>query len=227
MMNGLLGQRADQLTGMLAERFPANKTLEQVSGEYTAALVVKPGQPVPVNQAVQANTMFVREAAAALVDDFKKVELWISLKAPPISDGNNFGAEVQSCVLAEIKEVRTAVEAFIGGADVYHKARGEGIEKLGASASTSTDTNTEKSNDEDGEGKKTSKTSSSSKTNESVKTSTPIADLAVYVVALDVKQYHTCKSQATSIRNAYLKTQVLLTKNMKKLVDPRGEGGAG
>ena len=69
-------------------------------------------------------------AGAQVSEDFKKVELWICLKAPPISDGNNFGADVQNCVLGELKAMRHGIEGFLGGADAYHWARAIGIEKL-------------------------------------------------------------------------------------------------
>jgi hypothetical protein len=153
-----------------------------------------------------------------------KVELWICLKAPAISDGNNFGADVQNCVLAEIKTMRHGIEGFLGGADAYHWARGIGVEKLVRDASTETSTSSNTTDETEGD-KKTSKASTSTSKKENSKASPPIADFVSYAVAIDVKQYQSTKSQLTSLRNCYLKAHALVTKNMKKLADPRGDGG--
>ena len=97
-MHGLFLQRAEQVNAVLTEHYPV-KQLSQLDAEYRAALsaALAASPAPPVNEKVVALTALVREAAAQVSEDFKKVELWICLKTPPISDGNNFGAEVQNC----------------------------------------------------------------------------------------------------------------------------------
>ena len=46
-------------------------------------------------------------------------------------------------------------------------------------------------------------------------------------MCLDVRQYHLVFNHLTDLRNNYLKAHVLFAKNMKRLTDPRGEGGDG
>ena len=73
--------------------------------------------------------------------------------------------------------------------------------------------------------KKTSKTSASTKT--TTNKPEPYADYTAYLVAVDVRQYHQVFMHLTDLRNNYVKAQVLFSKNMKRLSDPRGEGEDG
>merc|ERR1712106_542245 len=45
-----------------------------------------------------------------------------------------------------------------------------------------------------------------------------------YVAALDAKEYHACYSKLVDVRNTYVKANLAMSKNGKKLNDPRGEG---
>ena len=52
----------------------------------------------------------------------------------------------------------------------------------------------------------------------------PLADYVKQVAALDVKEYHASYLKLTDMRNAYFKTHLLMSKNKKRLADPRGDG---
>merc|ERR1712070_492548 len=81
-----LEERSLELSGIIAANFPP-KTLEQVGAEFEAqASSAEQGKP---NTTVAKLSMLVREQAAISVDDFKSAEMWIALKAPAVSDGNN------------------------------------------------------------------------------------------------------------------------------------------
>ena len=218
LLGSAFEERSEEINGLIGAHF-APKTLDAVAQEFAAAAAQSP-HSTATNEAVAALASVVREAAARAVDDFKKVELWIALKAPPISDGNNFGADVQNFVSAEIKKMRHAADAMVDGASNYHWQRGLGIEKLASEANTET---SKGKVEEKEDGKTTVKTSESTK--ETSKASPPIGDFVRYTVALDVKQYHASYSQLCSLRDYYLKAHVLLQKNMKRLLDPRGDGG--
>merc|ERR1712196_301782 len=66
---------------------------------------------------------------------------------------------------------------------------------------------------------KSSKTEKSSSKEEP-----PLADYVKQVAALDVKEYHASYLKLTDMRNAYFKTHLLMSKNKKRLADPRGDG---
>jgi len=164
----------------------------------------------------------LREEAAVAVHSFRQAEMWLRMKSPVISDGNNFGVDVQNWVLEEIKKMREAMEAMGTTVKDYHWARASGVEKI--AGDTKAVNESSKTDDDDGE-KKTSKTSASNKT-----TSTkpePYADYTAYLTAVDVKQYHTVFSQLTAVRNSYITAHCIFSKNMKRLNDPRGEGEDG
>lgn len=54
-----------------------------------------------LNAEVMRLCSIVRQHAAAAVDEFRNAEMWLAMKAPSISDGNNFGVDVQNFVSAE------------------------------------------------------------------------------------------------------------------------------
>ena len=215
-MGSAFEERSEAINGLIGTHF-APKTLDAVAREFAAAAVQS---GAATNETVAELASVVREAAAQAVDDFKKVELWIALKAPPISDGNNFGADVQNFVAAELKKMRHSADAMVDGASNYHWQRGLGIEKLANEANTETSKAT---SEEKEDGKTTTKNVESTK--ETCKSSPPIGDFVRYTVALDVKQYHAAYSQLCSLRDYYLKAHTLIQKNMKRLLDPRGDGG--
>ena len=61
---------------------------------------------------------------------FRDAEMWIRLKAPAVSDGNNFGVDVQNFVLGEVQHMRAAMEAMTTTGRDYHWSRAQGLEKL-------------------------------------------------------------------------------------------------
>jgi len=149
--------------------------------------------------------------------------MWLRIKTPSVSDGNNFGVEVQNYVITELAAMRTAVDGFTTTGKDYHWGRASGLDKLYAENKESSEKSetTEVVDAKPAEVKKvTSSKSSSSK---------PVAhaDYAAYLVDTDVKQYHTCFNQLSEIRNNYIKAHLLFAKNLKRLTDPRGEGEDG
>merc|ERR1712227_720011 len=73
------------------------------------------------------------------------------------------------------------------------------------------------------EGDKT--TVKSSKTEKSSsKDEPPLADYVKQVAALDVKEYYAAYMKLSDMRNAYFKMHLLMSKNKKRLADPRGDG---
>merc|ERR1719488_401165 len=217
-----LPDHARRIASLLSTHFPA-QTLDAVHAAMRPA--VKEG-PV-VNAKVSELNSILREEAAVAAAQFRACEMWLRLKAPAVSDGNNFGVDVQNYVLGELQSMRTSMEAMVTSGRDYYWSRGNGLDKLFGEDKTSTSQkeDTNKSEDNDGE-KKSEKTSKSTSTSTSKTTSKPPAypDYYEYVVCVDVRQYHLVFNHLTDMRNNYLKAHVLFAKNMKKLSDPRGEG---
>lgn len=211
-----LEERSLELSGLIAANFPP-KTLEQVGAEFEAQ--ASSAEP---NASVAKLSLLVREQAAISVDDFKSAEMWIALKAPAVSDGNNFGVDVQNYVAGELKTMRLAIMAFVDSAGNYHWQRGLGIEKYieGNENESSESQTTETEGD-----KTTVKSSKSSKT--SNKKTPKAMDYQRHVNCLDVKQYFSAYTMLVDMRNCYAKAHALFAKNQKRLADPRGDGGEG
>jgi len=216
-IDSMIGQAA-RLADVLAANFPA-VTLEQVAAEFAKAPVSK-----EANAKVAKLSALLREEAALAASTLRSAEMWIHLKSPAVSDGNNFGVDVQNYILGEVKALRTATEAMTTSGKDYHWARAQGLDKVVAEekATVEKSSNAE-AEAKDGEPeKKTTKTT----TNEKTTTSTPsvCADYKEYVVSVDVRQYHAVFLQLTDLRHSYLRAHLLFSKNLKRLADPRGEG---
>jgi len=204
------------LTEAIGTNFPA------VSLDEVAASFAK----IPDSQAANANIAklgsLVREEAAIGSTMFRNAEMWLRIKSPAISDGNNFGVDVQNYVLSELEKMRATMEGMVSGGKDYHWGRAAAIDKLfcDEKAETSSSESTEV------EGDKTTAKKSSSTSKKSGKPAA-YADYKAYLTEVDVKQYTTCFNQLTEIRNNYLRAHLLFSKNMKRLGDPRGEGEDG
>lgn len=205
----------------LAEHLVKNppKSLVEVAKEM-APLV--DGAKTSTNPKCAALAEQVREEAAIATAAFRAAEMWLKLKSPSVSDGNNFGVDVQNYVISELVAMRTQMDAFIIASRDYHYSRAEGVGKL--FAGNKSDESTSESS-EVADGKTTKK--STTKTEKNASTPPGQADYKSYIVGLDVKAYHTAFDSLTDIKNNYLKAHVLFAKNMKRLADPRGEGEDG
>jgi len=223
---GAMLDNANALTAEIASSFPP-MSLDEVHAKFAKAPKaedVKGG--VGLNPDVVKLCGKVRQHAAAAVEEFHNAQMWLYMKVPSVSDGNNFGVDVQNYVNTEIGAMITKLEAMLGALSDYHWQRGTGIEKLpGSKSSESTTNESTETEDKDGEKKTTSKTSKASSTKASKEIG--VEDFVQYTIALDVKAYHKAYLQLTEIRNCYVKASALFTKNMKRLADPRGEGEDG
>jgi len=198
----------------------AGKTLEAVQNEFAKKLIAS-GKLSSENAEVSKLHSIAREQAVLSVSDFRKMEMWLAFKTPPVSDGNNFGVEVQSFVCTELKTMRQAMQTMVDGVSNYHWQRASALEKMGGeSKESSTSESTEKDND-----KTTVKSSTTSKTTN--KDEPAMRDYVLHTAALDAREYHNVYCHLVDISNCYLKAHLLFVKNSKRLADPRGEGGDG
>jgi hypothetical protein len=207
-----LGGRAAEVQALVLANFPP-KTLADVQTAFEG----KVASGVPNAEVIKVGAL-VREQAAMAVDDLKAAELWLSIKTPEVADGNNFGVEVQAYVLGELKAMRGEVAGMIDTVRAYHLLRGTTLEKLVKPPTKTTDDESKVEVDGDKETKKSTK---SSKT--SASETAPLADYVKYIAALDTKEYHAAYTKLVDLRNCYVKADLILRKNAKRLADPRGD----
>jgi len=212
-------ERAESLQQLIASTFP-DKALDDIERDFAGMLMDGATPKAGANVSVSKLQALVRTHAALATSDFRKAEMWVHLKQPAISDGNNFGVDVQNYVLEQLKAMREAISAMIVSVSDYHWQRGTGLEKL---PMESKESSTSESTDVDGD--KTVK--KSSKSTKSSTKSPALEDYVAYVAALDVKAYHAAYCMLTDIQNSYIKAHMLFIKNQKRLSDPRGDGASG
>lgn len=215
---------ADALTAEIGASFPP-MSLDEVHAKF-AALPVPENSKGGVNPEVVKLCAMVRQHAAAATDEFRNAEMWLAMKAPSVSDGNNFGVDVQNFVHTEIVAMRAKLAPMLDALSTYHWQRGLGVEKLPGGKSSESETK-ESTETEIKDGDKTTTTKTSKNSSSSDKKAMTVDDFMQYCIALDVKTYHSAYVQLTDIRNCYVKASALFSKNMKRLADPRGEGEDG
>ena len=158
--------------------------------------------PVAAFRAAAARALAPRKAHAELVAtgeavhallvdgvaDFRALEFWISTRVPPVSDGNNFGVEVQNYVIEQLKAYRVSLAALTEALATYHSSRAAALEKLGGAATTIETSAVESTESKVEEGK--GKESKGSKLDKTTKTTTKedSDDQRAHIVELDVRQ---------------------------------------
>ena len=110
----LCARSSARISETLTARFPAT-SLEAVAAEFA-----KSSNPKELNAKVAQLGVLVREEAAVAGSVFRSAEMWLRIKTPSVSDGNNFGVEVQNYVITELAAMRTAVDGFTTTGKDYH-----------------------------------------------------------------------------------------------------------
>jgi len=210
-----LPARAAEIQQLMTSNFPS-KSLAQAQTEFEALVASSPGA---VNAGVAELSALVVDQAALTIEDLKCLEMWLLLKTPEVSDGNNFGVDVQQYVLGELKAVKAEVVAMLTSVSDYHSGRAGALEKVVRPTTKTVDEESKTAK----EGDKTTVTSSKTE-KASSKDEPPLPDYVKQVAALDVKAYHGAYLKLTDLRNAYFKAHLLMSKNKKRLTDPRGDG---
>jgi len=210
-----LPEHAKRITGLLSTHFPA-QTLEAVHAAMRPSVE---GARSATNQKVAELSSLVREEAAVLAAQLRQCGMWLRLKQPAVSDGNNFGVDVQNYVLEELNKMLGSVEHMLVAGRDYYWSRAQGLEKLFGDEKIA-ESSKDGTDVKDGK----SETSKSTSTVKTVSKPAAYPDYQEYVVCVDVRQYHLMFNHLTDMRNCYLKAHVLFSKNMKKLTDPRGDG---
>lgn len=183
-------------------------------------------QPRSANRALLGVQYEVHNMLGRAVSDFRTLEFWLVTKVPQVSDGNNFGVEVQNYVIEELKKSRTACQASADSLANYSWSRGLGAEKMGSSTSTEQNkSEVHEEKKEDGT-PKTTVTTKSEKTEKAI-SKPEIEDFVEHIVALDVKHYVALEGMLRELEHAYVKAFALIEKNREKCENPRGEGSGG
>ena len=127
---------ADDLHDIISSKFPIEyrRTPSALKTKWLAEIAAGVGEEAPpTNKEIDERLAILGNKVAVFVTDIRSAKLWISLRVPPISDGNNSGAEVQNYVLGELKAMREAATAMLDAGKDYQWQRALGLEKTIAS----------------------------------------------------------------------------------------------
>jgi hypothetical protein len=210
-----LPARADATDALLAQLFATSVADFRAAARASAA-------PKKSNPELIRRMEAVHGVLVAGVADLRALEYWLSTRVPSISDGNNFGVEVQHHVIEQIKAMRSALGAHADVSSSYLNKRGQAVEKVGPSKSTETSAvETSETKTEDGAPKTTS-TKKSEKTDK-VSAKDDVEDFVNYIVELDVKQYVALEGMVRDLTQTYVCAYEVVQKNRAKCENPRGE----
>lgn len=77
------------------------------------------------NAQVSAKVDVIKPLIRELFDDVNVLKMWINLAVPKISDGHNFGVEIQLVALKEIMTVEKQAAAYLNQISRYFKLRAD------------------------------------------------------------------------------------------------------
>jgi len=186
--------------GALAERLGA-KTPQEAREALLAQVDRGSVEGLKANAPLAEALGAVQDLLAQMVSYLRDVELWAQLQVPPVSDGNNFGVEVQASCIGLVQDRRQKARLAFETLSEWHWQRGNAIEKFASQTV------------EDAGGAKTSR-----------KTYDYVEDFRMFVVGLDVKAQF---DALDACRRAMADIAVCLDtleKNQEKVEHPRGTG---
>eukprot|EP00389_Voromonas_pontica_P003662 GDKH01005414.1.p2 GENE.GDKH01005414.1~~GDKH01005414.1.p2 ORF type:complete len:230 (-),score=63.56 GDKH01005414.1:259-948(-) len=148
-----------------------------------------------------------------------QVSRWIGLNVPTIEDGGNFGVQVMLEVRKYVTDGMKTLQDLLDKLTDYHKDRASAVKEVAASKTT---TETQSQSEDDKDGKKSSK-SSESKT----AVATASVDAVMQVAVVDTKYYFIAMQAAQAVHDVLSEVNDMSTKNIEKIVKPRGHGHGG
>jgi hypothetical protein len=177
-----------------------------------------------VNPDITNASVEARAELAELVETLSYLEMWLTLSVPAVSDGNNFGVEVQELLIKMLKEKKDAAKALFDGLNTYSSSRADLWSKAVFPV-------VRKQSSSKGETKKTGGEKDSNETTESSNVEQThnmvVTDAIAAIAGLDTQQYFHLKCVFSEMLKSYMVIGDQLNKNMAKLMDPRGERGGG
>lgn len=203
--------------------FPASLAEAQVQFETEVKAKIAEGATLTEtgeNAAIKAATMAARVNLGALIEMLLDFEMWLSLTIPQVSDGNNFGVEIQEHFCKLLVDKKTACKVLFDGLNTYSSSRSDLWGKAVFAVTEKKSSSAGKKSSAGGE-KDTNETS----TSEDVSTTQNVvhSDSISAIAGLDVQQYFHLKMVFKEIYKNYAVISDIIAKNIEKLKDPRGE----
>ncbi len=150
----------------------------------------------------------MQDLLTLMVRYLRDVELWAQLQVPPVSDGNNFGVEVQASCIALVQDRRQKARLAFETLSEWHWQRGNAIEKFASQ--------TVSGPRRDGQAGTEGPTR---------KTYDYVEDFRMFVVGLDVKAQFDALDACNRAMADIVVCLDTLEKNREKVEQPRGSGG--
>jgi len=227
VLGKLVPAKLSSLRSIMAKEFPF-ACLKEANSKFLSEVRAVTINPAAGSTGVNAQVVNIREIVrdelAALVENLLQIEVWITLSIPKISDGNNYGVEVQEHICKLVVAKKDAAKTLLDGMNTYNTERAGLWEKAVFPV-------TEKKSGSKGHKKATGGEKNTDEHTESEDVATAhsrVCDDAVAAIAwLDAQEYFKMKMLVTESWKTYATILDQLSKNIDKVKDPRGEGSGG
>jgi len=205
-----------------AKLFPY-ATITEANEAFFAAVKAKAGdadaKETDVNATVVQAVVCAREELSGLQEDLLTLETWLSLLIPAVSDGNNFGVEIQEHICKILMDKKKAVKDIFDGLNAYATARGDLWGKTVFPVVNSKKSSKGENKSTGGEKGDTAGTTESSDI--STAYNMVVTDALYAIAGHDTQHYANLKMIFQEVWKTYAVILDQVSKNMGKLENPR------
>jgi len=202
-------------------------TLAEANTAFLNAVKAKTAEASPaetdLNPVVCSAVVAARDELATLVESLLTIEAWLALAVPTISDGNNFGVEIQEHICKVIADKKKACSDLFDSLNGYNKERGDLWSKA-IFPVVNTKKSSKGSNKATG-GEKGDTAGTSESEDVSTAYNMVVTDAVVAIAGHDTQHYFKLKMMFQEIWKTYAVVLDAVTKNMDKLKNPRNDAG--
>ena len=223
--------KVEQIPGMVEAHmamFRENFTMSQEEARSTLATAAGDVKAGKSSAAMKMLVLKMNDALAQDIEVLASVAQWIAMLVPVVEDGNNFGCDVQQHVYKTVKDACTALQALQDSLASYYSDRGGAVEKVTSFPTKKVSSSTSKSSTTGGKEEEAGDKTATSETTEQSATETAVCeDHVEHVAMIDLKWYNKMKGMLMTMVESIAVAGDIVTKNLSKIENPRGEGGGG
>merc|ERR1712166_581600 len=217
-----MGKLSMRTMSIVDQYFEATKlaAMAKLTNEFPAKLEQFKGLSGIFGPWSSGNAAFDMTMAAA--DTAFRAEITAKIaETNPTETGTNFGVEIQEHICKRITELKTSSKAIVDGLAAYNKDRADAWGKAIFRQTTKTSGSQDTKKATGGE-KDVNESSQSEKVDTSMHMVS--SDAVEYLVAYDVAAYFNLRSNCQDLFKTYAIALDMITKNLTKIEDPRGDG---
>lgn len=171
----------------------------------------------------------LRTFLSSAVDALFILERYVSSHIPQIEDGNNFGVGVQDFICKNLIKYRESICKYLDSLPDYFSTRATAVDKVLAKEVVTVTRSSSKSKSTGGKAEEAGEKTNDGDSKETKTTESKVLpdDLVEHIAALDAKQYQNLRFAAVDTLNMMSFVHSAITKNEKRIKNPKGSSGGG